>query len=87
MCEIGAFTPEDMAKYDGYWDAIRRKKASKEAALAEGEAIGLEKGKVEEKIDTVINCDKAGIPIETISTITGLTIEHIKIILETHKNT
>ena len=51
--------------------------------LAEGEAIGLEKGRAEEQKKVVINCHKAGISAETISTLTGLTLEEInKFLLE-----
>ena len=56
--------------------------------LVEGEAIGIEKGEVigrtEEKENVVINSHKAGVPIETISTITGLTVEQVIEILKRH---
>jgi predicted transposase/invertase (TIGR01784 family) len=53
---------------------------------AEGEAIGIEKGEVigrtAEKENVVINSHKAGVPITTISTITGLTVEQVIEILK-----
>jgi predicted transposase/invertase (TIGR01784 family) len=63
MCEEGAFTPNELAIYENYWDAIRYENAKlhvkheegkaegfvegKTEGLAEGEAIGKEKGKAE----------------------------------------
>jgi predicted transposase/invertase (TIGR01784 family) len=44
ICERAAYTPEELARYDGFWDAVRIEKTIKTGALAEGEAIGLEKG-------------------------------------------
>ena len=41
LCEEGAFTPEELARYEKFWDAIRVEKTVKISA----EAIGLEKGK------------------------------------------
>jgi hypothetical protein len=43
LCEIGAYTPEELVRYDEYWDAVRYEKGIK----AEYEEIGLEKGKAE----------------------------------------
>jgi predicted transposase YdaD len=47
----------------------------------EGEEIGREKGKWENTVQTVLNSHKAGLPIETIAAITGLTPEKIKEII------
>jgi predicted transposase/invertase (TIGR01784 family) len=51
LCEEGAFTPEELAAYEAYWDMIRNEKTIREGSLArgraEGEAIGLEKGEAE----------------------------------------
>ena len=44
---------------------------------AEGEAIGLEKGKKLEKLETARNLKSLGIPIETIATATGLSTDEI----------
>ena len=52
LCEAGAYSPEQLAAYDGYWDAIRIERGLKAEGraegrvegLVEGEAIGLEKG-------------------------------------------
>ena len=54
--------------------------------LEKGEAIGLEKGKAigrtAEKENMVINSHKVGLPVETISSITGLTADRIIEILK-----
>jgi len=48
LCQRGAYTPEELARYDGYWDAVRIEKTliagAESKGRAEGEAIGLEKG-------------------------------------------
>jgi len=48
LCEESAFTPEELAAYDKFWDAISNEIAlltsSRLKGRAEGEAIGLEKG-------------------------------------------
>jgi len=51
LCERAAYTPEELAAYDKYWDIIRTERTLREGtrrdALAEGEAIGLAKGEAE----------------------------------------
>ena len=56
LCERGAYTIEELARYDGYWDSVRSEKTLQEGAKREGriegeaiglkigEAIGMEKG-------------------------------------------
>jgi predicted transposase/invertase (TIGR01784 family) len=102
LCEEGAFTEEELATYEAYWDCVRVEKTLMESALreglakglakglaeglakglAEGEEIGLEKGRAESKAEVVINSHRKGIPIETITTITDLTIEQVDEILK-----
>ena len=74
LCEKGAFTPEELALYEAYWDWVRTEKTITEGSLARGRAEGLE--------NVVINSHITGLPVETISTITGLTIEQIIEILK-----
>jgi predicted transposase/invertase (TIGR01784 family) len=101
LCEIGAYTPEELALYEGYQDAIWYERGIKaeyeeigmEKGKAEGkaigEAIGLEKGKAEGKaenqIETVLNAHQAGLSLEQIQMITKLTAEQITEILKQHK--
>jgi len=92
LCEEGAFTPEELARYEAYWDWVRTEKTISEGSLARGEAIGLEKGeaigrtaeRTEVQKKVVINSHKAGLPVETISFITGLTSEQTIEILIRH---
>ena len=56
-----------------------------EEGLEKGEAIGLEKGRTEEKLNLIINSYRAGLPIETISIITGLPQKEIIHFLEKEK--
>ena len=93
LCEESAFTPEELAAYEKYWDIIRTDIAVRESirlkSLKKGEAIGLKKGEVKriaQQETIVVNCHQAGLSIETISTITGLTPEQITEILLRHGN-
>jgi predicted transposase/invertase (TIGR01784 family) len=47
LCEEGAFTPEELERYERYWDWIRTEKGLVNTAKAEGIAEGLAKGKAE----------------------------------------
>jgi predicted transposase/invertase (TIGR01784 family) len=85
LCEEGAFTPEELAQYEGYWDCMSRQKAELKNAMEKGEEIGLQKGRTERdqlKEQVVIKSHQAGMSIELISTITDLTIEEINTILQ-----
>jgi len=100
LCEQAAFSPEQLATYEAYWDWVRIEKTVREGSLAkgraEGEALGLAKGRAEgeaerEKLKTekeaaqknvVLNCNRAGLTVDIISSITGLTVEEIISILE-----
>jgi predicted transposase/invertase (TIGR01784 family) len=98
MCEEGAFTPEELAIYDNYWDAIRYENAKLYVSHAEGEAIGMEKGKTigvaegkaigmaegkrEATLQIVEDSYKEGIPIDTIAAIVRLSPEEVSAILK-----
>jgi len=80
LCEEGGFSSEELAVYEAYWDWVRTEKTIREGSLARGEAIG----RTAEKVNVVINSHKAGLPVETISSIIGLTTEQIIEILKRH---
>ena len=82
LCEEAAFTPEELAAYEKYWDIIRTEKTLYHSALLKGKAIGMEEGAKMEKEKAVINSFKAGNSIETIAVFTGLTAEQIVEILK-----
>ena len=78
LCERGAYTPEELARYDGFLDAVRIENTREEGARAEGRV----EGRVEGLENVVTNSHKANYSIESISTITGLTPEQILEILK-----
>jgi hypothetical protein len=47
LCEVGAFTPVELAAYEKYWDSVRWDISTNETSHAEGHAEGLEIGKKE----------------------------------------
>ena len=93
ILEESSFSADELDSYDRYWDSVRVEKtyADERAELAhleglvEGEKIGIDKGITEgenraiEK--TVVNSHKAGIAIETIAVIAGISIEQVRDIL------
>jgi hypothetical protein len=78
FCEEGAFTPEEHAAYEAYWDKVRTEKTIKEGAFEQGRA----QGRAEELKNVVLKSHTAKLPVETISNITGLTPEQITEILK-----
>ena len=73
---------KERQEYEAHLEALRYQRSVIQTGLIEGEAIGLKKGKAEGLKEVVINSKRSGLPIETISTITGLTVEEIIKILE-----
>ena len=85
LAEEAAYTPGELAVYEGYWDQIRREKTlmfdkyaegkaeGKAEGLAEGEARGEAKG-----IKTIaVNMLKADRPLDEIALFTGLSPDDI----------
>ena len=52
-------------------------KEGREEGLKEGREEGREDGRKEKNVETVINSNRVGLPVETISIITGLTVEEV----------
>ena len=75
--ERGAYTKGQLEAYDKFKDAI----------MTERSIIGdaMKKGREEKNVETVINSNNAGLPVETVSIITGLTIDEIKRIIENYQ--
>jgi predicted transposase YdaD len=86
--EKAAYTKEELAAYDNWLIDLMTARGMLDDALEEGKAIGLEKGlekgRTETQIQSVLNGHRAGYKIDVISTFTGLTIEQIKDILKQH---
>jgi len=82
--EEANLTPEQLEQYQKslltYWElkgvVDTARDEGKEEGLIEGEARGIEKGKFEEKLETVRKLKQKGFPVEMICEITGLSADH-----------
>ena len=80
LCEEGAYTPEEMALYNGYWDWVSIENTKKANVEKEKENAVRKK-----ETEIAINMFKKGISIDDISDITGLTNDEIITILKREK--
>ncbi|WP_455630585.1 Rpn family recombination-promoting nuclease/putative transposase, partial [Parabacteroides sp.] len=90
ILEESAFSDEELARYEGFWDMVSVEKTlynsgwrkgvaeGKAEGLAEGKAEGLAEGKAEAILQTAANLKRLNIPIEVIAQSTGLSVEEIK---------
>lgn len=86
VLETSSYNDAQLASYDKFWDTISIEKTlynsgerkGREEGLMEGEAVGMEKGRAEEKRKIASGMKLAGIPLETIAVITGLPLEEVK---------
>lgn len=86
VLETSSYNDAQLASYDKFWDTISIEKTlynsgerkGREEGLMEGEAVGMEKGRAEEKRKIASGMKQAGIPLETIVVITGLPLEEVK---------
>ena len=83
--ERAAYTKAQLYAYDQCKLNTITQTSMLSASRAEGEAIGLEKGKAEEREQFVIKGYKKGHSIELISSFTDLTPEQIILILKRHE--
>ena len=87
--ERGAYTKEQLEAYDKWKIDVMTARGMIDAALnegrAEGEALGLEKGEINNQKKVIANGIRAGYSIEIISTVSGLTIEEVMKIIEEEK--
>ena len=78
VLEESAFTPEQLLRYEKFWDIISVEKT----LISSAERKGLEKGKAEgriaEKYEIARNMKSANIPIESIMQFTNLSKEEIE---------
>jgi len=94
LCEQAAFTPEQLAAYERFWDMVRTNSTLVNGYKQDGIKIGRAERQAEvEKLEAdlkakdalfVINSHKAGIPTETISSIIGLSKGQIEEIIKKH---
>ena len=85
LCELGAYTPEELAGYEKFWDEVRSYNSAMSGAerkgRAEERAEERAKGEIklqEEKNQIALNLLKNGVSIEIVSNSTGLSIEQIE---------
>lgn len=86
ILEESAFSDEELARYEGFWDMVSVEKTLYNSGwrkgVAEGKAEGLAEGKAEGKAEAILqtaaNLKKLNIPIEVIVQSTGLSVEEIK---------
>jgi predicted transposase/invertase (TIGR01784 family) len=81
LAEEAAYTPGELAVYEGYWDQIRREKTLMIDKFAEGKAQGRAEGFAEGEVSgiekIVINMLKNQEPFDKISKFTGLSLDEI----------
>lgn len=77
IVEESAYTDEELAQYDKFWDAIRVEQAFvDEAEIRYG--IGIKKGVKDAHLETARNMKADGMAVELIAKYTGLTTEEIE---------
>jgi predicted transposase/invertase (TIGR01784 family) len=85
LCEVGAFTPEELAGYDRFWDMVSIEKTklceAREEGRAEGHATGVEESEViGEKKKAITVARKAirkGLSVQDASELSGLSEEEV----------
>ena len=76
IVEESAYTDEELAQYDKFWDAIRVEQAFvDEAEIRYG--IGIKKGVKDANLNNARKMKAKGYAVEDIAEITGLTAEEI----------
>jgi predicted transposase/invertase (TIGR01784 family) len=78
LSEEAAYTKEELAIYDTYWDTVSTEKTLMAEKYAEGKAEGKAKGKVEEKIEIAKKMLLQDMDVSMISLITGLDENELK---------
>jgi predicted transposase/invertase (TIGR01784 family) len=78
LCREAAFTPEELAAYEAYWDIIRTEKTIREGAKAEGKA----EGEHEKAIAVALSMLADNMPIDVVAKYTNLTIAQVNDILK-----
>ena len=77
-----AFSEEEMAAYDKYWDGIRVERTLLADAIAEGEAKGRAEGRAEGEVlgrlKTALAMFRKGIPHADVADLTGLPADDIR---------
>lgn len=81
IVEESAYTNEQMASYDRFWDSVSRERTLIDSTLKHGFEKGMAQGIVDgarqEKTRNAKTMKNLGLPVETISKVTGLSINEI----------
>jgi predicted transposase/invertase (TIGR01784 family) len=80
--KIAQFSPEEVREYEHSVKVYRDNVNVVNTATRKAREKALAEGHEEEKVEVVINSHKAGLPIDTIATITRLTLEQVIAILK-----
>jgi predicted transposase/invertase (TIGR01784 family) len=75
LCAEAAFTDAERYEYDIYLDAIRTGDTVIEGKLAKSRAEGVAEGRVERNMEVAVNMLQRDFTVETVSEITGMSIE------------
>ena len=75
---VTLFNQEKVMEIHDYHIALEAREDGLKEGRAEGRAEGLMEGRMEEKREMVHNMKSLNIPLDTISQVTGLSIEEIK---------
>lgn len=82
IVEESAYTNEQMASYDRFWDSVSRERTLIDSTLKHGFEKGMAQGIVDgarqEKMRNAKTMKNLGLPVETISKVTGLSIKEIE---------
>ena len=76
--EISKYNQDELKKYEESLKIYRDLKGVVDTSFYEGEKIGIEKGKIESKYETVKKMKLKGFDVKLISEITGLTENEIE---------
>ena len=76
--EIARFDAEEKARYEESLKYYRDLKNVVDTSFEEGKAEGRAEGRAEEKIEVILKSHEAGLDVETISKITGKSVEEIR---------
>jgi predicted transposase/invertase (TIGR01784 family) len=80
--EIARFDAEEKARYEESLKYYRDLKNVVDTSFEEGREEGREEGKAEEKVEVILKSHEAGLDVETISKITGKSIEEIRKVID-----
>jgi predicted transposase/invertase (TIGR01784 family) len=73
-----SFSPEQLERYDAFWDAVSREHTLMSGKFAEGEAKGRAEGEAKGFLKTAAGMKALGLDSAAIAQATGLTPEQVE---------